>query len=278
MASPSVPESPPVLRPRGKKAPWYATAFDRFWLRAYAHRNDEEANRHVPYVVRHLGLKTGDRVLDVGCGAGRYCRALERLGMRTTGVDLSEELLEEARERSPGLPGTPSYVRWDARDLPFREQFEGAISMFTSIGYFDDAEDDRSILRGVRRALVPGGRFLLDFLNAENTRATLEARTERISEGPRVVEERRIDEAAPGGPAVRKRVIVYHPTTGHAEAEFEERVRLYTADEIDALLDAARLVPVGERMGDVEGNPWTESSPRLVRIAERARTGGPGDR
>ena len=74
-----------------------------------------------------------------------------------TGVDLSEPMLEEARARSPNLPGTPLYVRWDARDLPFREQFDGAVSLFTSFGYFDDAEDDRRILRGVARALVPGG-------------------------------------------------------------------------------------------------------------------------
>ena len=40
---------------------------------------------------------------------------------------LVPELLAEARERSPGIPGSPTYIRWDARDLPFRAQFEGAV-------------------------------------------------------------------------------------------------------------------------------------------------------
>jgi SAM-dependent methyltransferase len=263
--------APAVLGERrvAPKAPWFQSSFDRAWLRAYAHRNDAEANAHAPHVIRWLGLRTSGRVLDVGCGAGRYARALARLGFRVTGIDLSEPLLEEARERSPQLPGTPLYVRWDARDLPFRSQFDGAISMFTSMGYFDDAEDDRRILRGVHRALVPGGRFLLDYLNAAYVRATLEEVTERESEGGRVIEERRIDEGAPGGPAVRKHVRILNGRTGRLEASFEERVRLYEPDEIDGLLESSGLRILGARLGDVTGVPWSWATPRLVRLAER---------
>jgi SAM-dependent methyltransferase len=250
---------------------WYETAFDRGWLRAYAHRGDAEASRHAPAVARWLGVHAGQRVLDVGCGAGRYARALAVLGLRVTGIDLSRPMIEEALERSPMLPGSPTYVLGDARRMLFHEQFEGAVSMFTSLGYFEDAEDDARILRGVRRALVPGGRLLVDFLNAAHLRATFVESKERLSAGLRVLEVRRIDESSPGGPVVEKRVTIFHPRTGHEEAAWTERVRLYDADEIDALLAAAGLRTVGHRMGDLDGTPHSWTTARLVRIAERPR-------
>src|SRR5688572_25558206 len=103
--------------------PWYTTAFDRVWLRLHPQRDDTEARRFAPTLIALLGLRVGERVLDVACGAGRYCRALAARGLKVTGIDLSADLLEEARARSPSLPGMPLYLRWDARALPFRGQF-----------------------------------------------------------------------------------------------------------------------------------------------------------
>ena len=45
--------------------------------------------------------------------------------------------------------------------------------MFTSFGYFETRDEDLAIFRGVHRALRPGGRFVLDFLNEANVRKTL---------------------------------------------------------------------------------------------------------
>lgn len=84
-----------------------------------------------------------------------------------------------------------------------------------------------------------------------------------------MIEERRIDEDSPGGPAVRKRVRILNDRTGRVEASFEERVRLYDAEEIDRLLEASGLRILGARMGAVDGTPWSWGAPRLVRLAER---------
>ncbi|MEO1730291.1 MAG: methyltransferase domain-containing protein, partial [Pseudomonadota bacterium] len=47
---------------------------------------------------KHLGLKQGDRVLDLGCGEGRHVHGLYMLGdFDVTGVDLDEPSLEKAR-------------------------------------------------------------------------------------------------------------------------------------------------------------------------------------
>ncbi|MHC5009537.1 MAG: class I SAM-dependent methyltransferase [Planctomycetota bacterium] len=249
--------------------PWYIRAFERIYLRLYAHRNDAEARGHVQPIMDLLGLRAGDRVLDIACGAGRHARALAARGLRVTGVDLSEDLLEEAREASPNLPGTPDYLRWDIRDLPLRGQFEGAISMFTSFGYFEDREDDLSIMEGAHRALVPGGRFLLDFLNEAQVRAKLVPFSDTEADGLRVRVERRIDDDAPGGPRVYKAVHVQSTDTRLVETSFEEQVRLYTPAEIDELLADAGLRPVGDPLGEFDRRPFTAESPRYIRVAER---------
>ena len=51
----------PLLR----EPPWYVKAFDRSWLRLYAHRGDAEAEASAGAIVAHLGVRSGERVLDV---------------------------------------------------------------------------------------------------------------------------------------------------------------------------------------------------------------------
>lgn len=254
-----------------RDAPWFVQAFERIYLHVYPHRDDAEAEAHVGVLLDLLGVRAGQRVLDVGCGAGRHARTLARRGIRVTGVDLSLALLEEARERSPGIPGAPTYIHADARELPFHAQFEGAISMFTSFGYFDDRSDDLRLMRGVARALLPGGRFVVDYLNEAAVRAGLEPVTEvRIGE-LEVRMERRIEEDGPSGAVVLKRVRATHCTTDQVEADYEERVRLYTADEVDDLLREAGLEPIGDRLGGFDGAPFGPEAARLLRVCQRGR-------
>lgn len=256
---------PQALRPSD---PWFVKAFDRHWLRLYAHRDDAEAQARTGDIVRLLGVRAGHRVLDAGCGAGRYCRAFAARGFRVTGVDLSSDLLDVARESSPALPGAPQYHRGDVRQLPFFQQFEAAISMFTSFGYFEDRSDDVRIFQGIHRALVPGGRFVLDFLNEAQVRASLIASEEREQDTIRVSITRRIEDS-PAGPVVHKHVLARDRGSDRLITSFDERVRLYTAEEVDALLVEAGLEPEGQPMGEVDGRPLTPDAPRLVRVARR---------
>ncbi len=250
-------------------APWYTQAFDRNWLKIYAHRDDESADREAEAVVGLLGLGVGDTILDVGCGAGRHARGFARRGLRVTGIDLSKDMIDEAREKSPFLPGKPNYMRWDARKMPFHNQFDAAVSMFTSIGYTGRASDDYEIFSGVRRGLKRGGYYLIDFLNEAHVRANLVPEDEKTIDTLRVTFKRHIAEHATGGPTVIKDIEAVDARSGRPEARFQERVRLYTLEDIDRLLGEAGLEPEGEPLGDVFGATFDESADRLVRIARR---------
>ena len=253
-------------------SPWWVKAFGAEYVAVYAHRDDEEARRHVPFLVAALGIRPYARVLDLACGAGRYARALANTGLRVTGFDFSADLLDAARRRSPALPGAPMYVRGDMRSMPFFEQFDGVVSLFTSFGYFDEPSDDAKVLEGVRRALVPGGRYLIDVANAERLRRTLVSESRETQAHRTLVSTRRIDDRKPGGPYVRKRVVITDDRTGATLHDVEECVRLYGAGELDAALVAAGLSPIGPRHGDFDGSAFGPESPRLIRVAERPRT------
>ncbi|WP_328316041.1 class I SAM-dependent methyltransferase [Streptomyces sp. NBC_00388] len=97
--------------------------------------------------------------LDVCCGTGAGVGVLRSLcADRVTGVDFSAGMLAAARRSGAGT-GSPEaqWVRADARDLPFRAEFDLAVS-FGAFGHFLPAERP-GLFAGVHRALRPGGVF-----------------------------------------------------------------------------------------------------------------------
>jgi SAM-dependent methyltransferase len=125
-------------------------------------RTSERLLDAVVHSVRPLGPFSSG--LDVCCGTGAGVGVLSRLCEdRVTGVDFSAGMLAEARRSAgtrPGAPGGPavSWVRADARALPFERAFDLAVS-FGAFGHFLPRE--RPLLFAqVHKALRPGGRFV----------------------------------------------------------------------------------------------------------------------
>lgn len=100
------------------------------------------------------GLVPFGQGLDVCCGTGAGMLVLERLCRgRITGVDFSAGMLARARDAHPDA----TWVRADARALPFTEDFDLAVS-FGALGHFLPRERP-AVFEGVYRALRPGGLF-----------------------------------------------------------------------------------------------------------------------
>jgi trans-aconitate methyltransferase len=101
-------------------------------------------------VVDWLDPKPGERVLDVGCGDGALTASIVARGAEVIGIDSSPSLIEAARAR-----GIDARVI-DAYALPFRAEFDAA---FSNAALHWMLEPDLA-LAGIRRALVPRGRFV----------------------------------------------------------------------------------------------------------------------
>lgn len=100
------------------------------------------------------------RVLDLGCGEGRFCRMLAARGAATVGLDLVRDMVIAARERDSG---SGLYVQGSGDKLPFGEAaFDLVVSYLTLI----DITDFRSAIVESARVLKPGGHLLLANLSA----------------------------------------------------------------------------------------------------------------
>ncbi len=243
-----------------KSTPWFRDWFGREYLALYPHRDRAEARQAVTLLRDITGLGPGTKALDLGCGAGRHLEEMRRIGYRATGLDLSPPMLEAARESLPEA----DLVLGDMRRPPFRTgSFDVVTSYFTSFGYFDDEEEDMGVLREVRRILRDGGRFLLDFLNADHVVANLRTEDRRNVSGIDVVQERRL---VGGGRIVEKRI-----TLGAADAssrrKFVERVRLYRPSELTSMLVSAGMFP-GPTFGGYDRTPFSRFAPRYILVAK----------
>lgn len=91
---------------------------------------------------------------EIGCGTGAFLRALSSgSSMKLLGSEIYLRGLRSAVKRSPNA----EFIQLDATDIPFRSEFD-AIGAFDVIEHIDD---DVTVLRGIERALKPGGHLIL---------------------------------------------------------------------------------------------------------------------
>ena len=110
-----------------------------------------------------LKVGPGMRVLDVGCGVGRWSRLLASRGASVTGVDLSPTMIAEARRRA-AVSGLTSRCRFAVQDSAALEIAGGSFDLIlcvTMLQHILDAGALRSALQRMARHLAPGGRLVI---------------------------------------------------------------------------------------------------------------------
>jgi SAM-dependent methyltransferase len=140
-----------------------------------------------------------------------------------TGVDISRTSIEEARKE---VPEARLFVH-DMREPLVEGAFDAACCLFTSLGYFDDREDDHRVFRAVFRSLHPGGLFVVDFMNTERVLRELVPEEKLVREG--VIFE--ITRQHINGVLVKR----IHVIDGATELDFEERVQALSPKELEEM-------------------------------------------
>ncbi|HET9400561.1 MAG TPA: methyltransferase domain-containing protein [Candidatus Acidoferrales bacterium] len=132
----------PILHP---DAPiWFNLTVDRLqkklWQRA----------------LRACALPANAKILDIGCGTGRWIRRYSEAGFNPVGIDATQHMLQRANEIGTHSP----LIVAPAQNLPFKDRTFDLISSVTVVQHVIPA-DQPKILREMARVLRPGGHLLL---------------------------------------------------------------------------------------------------------------------
>jgi SAM-dependent methyltransferase len=244
--------------------PWHED--DAFWeamaLVDFDRERWERAPREVDQILKLLKPAAGGRVLDLCCGPGRHSLELARRGFKVTGVDRTAAFLEDAGRRARAEKLDIEFVRDDMRRFARPDSFDGAINLFTSLGYFEDPVEDRMVVYNVLNSLRPGGTFVVDVLAKEIVARSFHERDWSEKGGHVLLEERKI---VRDWTAIESRWVIIG---GESRREVRFTLRLYSAAELTAVLRDVGFREV-QVYGDLEGAPFDHQAKRLVAVARK---------
>lgn len=238
--------------------PWHES--DNFWevvepimfndMRRYL------AGPEAQNAVSLAGVKPPAKVLDMCCGPGRHSIELARLGYGVTGVDRTRSYLEKARANSAQV----EWIEADVRSFVRPEEFELAINLYTSFGYFEDQDEDRLVAENFYKSLKPGGKLVLSTLSKETISKHLVERTWE-EDGELIVLDRRT--ILPEFSAVQSDWTIIRESTRKTVSFV---VRLYAASEMRTLLESVGFKEI-RFFGSLSGDRFDSSASRMIVVA-----------
>ena len=222
----------------------------------------EKSAEEIASIVTLTGIKEKSSVLDMCCGIGRHSLEFARHGHFVTGVDRTESYLEKAKNAAVKEKLEIDFVKSDMRKYSKPGSFDLAVNLFTSFGYFDDPEDDRTVVKNLYRSLKPGGKLVVEMMGKEILARIYRERDWSTIEDYIILEDRKITN---DWAMVESNWIIIK---GNEKFTHKFTHRLYSAAELKSLLLSAGFSNA-KAYGGLDGSVYDHNAKRLVIVGER---------
>ena len=238
-----------------QKKHWYASWFDTpFYHILYADRDETEAQSFMDTLTEYLNLPEHAKILDLACGKGRHSMYLNALGYDVTGVDLSENSIEYAKQFENET------LRFQVHDMcePINQKFDAVFNLFTSFGYFDKDENNLNTIKAIKEELNDYGFGVIDFMNSDHVIQNLIPKEVKVIQNIKFNIQRYEKDGY-----IFKDIQFKHKGQEH---QFQERVKAFTLKDFEMLFELAE-VNLLDVFGDYKLRKFDKnSSERLVMI------------
>jgi len=134
------------------------------WYKSHLGKFVDEIERNV--VMDLAKPQKNEKVLDLGCGTGIYSLLFLNMGLKVTGIDQSDFMLEKVREKTNKI----NFIKANAYNLPFPDE---SFDLVVSITMFEFLDDPQKAAHEAYRVLSPGGRLVICVIGAKSTWAKL---------------------------------------------------------------------------------------------------------
>lgn len=145
---------------------WYEELFENYGKKYDNESFTQGTIGECDFIEKEIAYNKEIKILDIGCGTGRHSIELTKRGYTVVGVDLSESLLQRAREKSTEQNLQIDFRKHDARNLLFLNEFDLVIMLCE--GAFPLMETDEMnfrILQNAANSLRPKGKIIFTTLN-----------------------------------------------------------------------------------------------------------------
>ncbi|MFC1842956.1 class I SAM-dependent methyltransferase, partial [Candidatus Dependentiae bacterium] len=123
--------------------------------------SEEKTAAQIKFLQKFISQK--HRILDVGCGYGRITIPLAKMGYQVEGIDLSPNLLEEAKKQAKKENLKLTFKVGDMRSLPYKdERFDIIVCMWSTFSYMLTEHDQIQAINEMCRALAKNGTLIID--------------------------------------------------------------------------------------------------------------------
>ena len=251
-----------TIDPKWYRKVWTLDIQDTSWV--------ESTTREVDFIVSALGLRGGERILDLACGFGRHALDLAARGYSVTGVDITSDYVAEARRRATEADLAAKFIHADIRDIAFRDEFDVVLNLADgAIGYLEDDAENLKVFDRAAAALKPGGQHLMGVCNGAHAKKHFPNRHWDVGS-------RSISLADFQWDAETSRMLYTAHTLPFGEVLVEPKkdtspasIRLYTLKELRDILGDRGLV-VKQALGDYDtGVPAAEDAFTLVVCSDK---------